>query len=60
MISKLASIGTDHATTALGMVAGGEKLSEVDWNKLMQGDYAEIGKAVVGLVFALWGLLTNR
>lgn len=60
MLKKLAAVSTDHATTALGVIAGGEKISQVDWHALMSGDETQIGRLVVGLVFMLWGFLTNR
>lgn len=50
----------DHKATALGSLAGGLLVADVDWPKLFAGDHQEIGKLVGAAIVALWGFYTNR
>jgi len=53
-------MSNDHKSTVLGAVLAGLQLVNVDYVKLMQGDSAEIGKAVGAVVTALLGWYINK
>lgn len=50
----------DTKTTVLGVIAATLIGSSIDWGKLLNGDLAEIGKAVGAVVAAVFGYYSNK
>jgi hypothetical protein len=59
LVGKIAT-DNDTKTTVLGLVAAGLLAGQIDWGKLLNGDSAEIGRAVGCVVTALLGYYTNK
>ncbi len=55
-----AKLSNDLKTTLLGSGVAVGVGSQVDLQKLLQGDPTEIGKVVVALCVFGWGLYTNK
>lgn len=53
-------MNSDKVATAAGGVVGFGIFSQIDWNKLFEGDPTEIGKFVMALGVLLLGYVTNK
>lgn len=57
MLNKLQD--SSHQATVIGGILSTIQLSQIDWNKVVAGDHAEIVKVALAIGTALFGYFTQ-